>query len=864
MFSHAVDQFKVDRKVVSEMFLHLEELLGEISKDWNRERPIIGEQQGSTSSAQTPDGVSNVSASNTLVDGGKSRELDDEGIKRGKSDAVSGTPSNVRKKITFKRTSPKSDLLSKIECNQCHRFYNSLKALKKHLKLKHGGAEVDKELKEVSHRITCRICQKKQTRDLMNRHIKESHGMTKPHNDSLLRGWFTLDDVLWKPLWLLPNEQDPPEEIMVPLNDDGTFTVYGFNFENKTDKSDEKSRYEKNSRDGSHDRESTNAELSKSKDDVLEENQEDQLDAIVIVQGRDAKELSDKDDQDHSHSVDDHRQAEEKNSSYSYIDANSNLVGESMSQGDLRDVEGTSMKEANEDPDVDNSAPCVGGNVEKEMLKCDLEEDLNVTKNTFQGQGSVIDKSPAVRNLFDTFCSYEEEEVNADLVTIKGSTEVQRQEKDVKVKVQVFNPHVAPGEFWSVEKEQFDSDFEENDTIEYTEKRRRMKEDRKLKRNDQDQEPKLTITNFENNRAVIEEFEKFMKNQKLDTTSTPSKLSTIRKAMSHLFNYPDSLLHFETALDPKFNLQRLLNPLDEDFLELADPTTVDGWFRAGSEESNPIRCRERLKHHAKFREFLIEKLRKAEFGKSAEAYYKKEMVIKNLGQISTNIKTKNLYQRLQKSEDNERIERERAREVLYPRNVHNEIVSVSKWYESDEGKAEEQACLKIYKSAVAKKGISSRDFTRFGQWGKFSVWLADKGRRSTYSFTNLEFKMKRPQWFPEDAVGEDYKKTPDDWDPNIPHEADAPATCWVIEVSGEGLKGGNKANLVLTRKSAEICEKYRDMKGEVFEDGEDDNSPFFVNLKKRPLTEIQRTPGSLLEKFGKVCGVNKATTNTLR
>ena len=83
-------------------------------------------------------------------------------------------------------------------------------------------------------------------------------------------------------------------------------------------------------------------------------------------------------------------------------------------------------------------------------------------------------------------------------------------------------------------------------------------------------------------------------------------------------------------------------------------------------------------------------------------------------------------------------------------------------------------------------------------------------------------------------------------------------------MSGEGLKGENRANFISTRKSAEICEKYRDIKDEVFVDGEDDSSPFFVNLKKRPLTEIQRTPGSLMEKFGKVCGVNKATVNTLR
>ena len=43
-----------------------------------------------------------------------------------------------------------------------------------------------------------------------------------------------------------------------------------------------------------------------------------------------------------------------------------------MSQGDLKDVEVISIKQENEDPDEDNTAPWVGGNVGKEMLKCDL------------------------------------------------------------------------------------------------------------------------------------------------------------------------------------------------------------------------------------------------------------------------------------------------------------------------------------------------------------------------------------------------------------------------------------------------------------------------------------------------------------
>ena len=90
--------------------------------------------------------------------------------------------------------------------------------------------------------------------------------------------------------------------------------------------------------------------------------------------------------------------------------------------------------------------------------------------------------------------------------------------------------------------------------------------------------------------------------------------------------------------------------------------------------------------------------------------------------------------------ETETAERERARQVLFPSNVHNETVAESKLYESEEAKCEEQACLKIYKSATVNKEISAKNLTRFGQWSKFSAWLADKNRRSAYSFTNLEFK----------------------------------------------------------------------------------------------------------------------------
>ena len=88
---------------------------------------------------------------------------------------------------------------------------------------------------------------------------------------------------------------------------------------------------------------------------------------------------------------------------------------------------------------------------------------------------------------------------------------------------------------------------------------------------------KNEIADAEANRSVIQDFENYMIKQKMDNTSTTSKSSTIVKALGHLFEYHDSLLHFETEKDPNFNLQRLLNPLNDDFLEIADPTAIDGW-----------------------------------------------------------------------------------------------------------------------------------------------------------------------------------------------------------------------------------------------------------------------------------------------
>ena len=45
--------------------------------------------------------------------------------------------------------------------------------------------------------------------------------------------------------------------------------------------------------------------------------------------------------------------------------------------------------------------------------------------------------------------------------------------------------------------------------------------------------------------------------------------------------------------------------------------------------------------------------------------------------------------------------------------------------------------------------ISARQFTKYSQWVRFCLLLADHGRSSIYNFTNQQFVSKLPMYFPE-------------------------------------------------------------------------------------------------------------------
>ena len=372
------------------------------------------------------------------------------------------------------------------------------------------------------------------------------------------------------------------------------------------------------------------------------------------------------------------------------------------------------------------------------------------------------------------------------------------------------------------------------------------------------------------NREFISDFEEWLGNKDVETNR---EKSTNRKITGFLFSYHDSLLAFNCDKYEDYHLLKHVTKDAGELIEVCDPTLSKQWIHAmgGADgKEYPIKRKEMLKAHARFRDYIYEKISVLDFGKSVEDLIRKDLVLKNLTEITHQIKKKKVFQQLSRLEENERKKTKIARKIVFPEEEFNENKAVATWLCSKEAEIEEEKHLKIYENVRNGSKPSSRDFNSYAQYARFNLVIIDKNRRGAYNFTNEEFAARAPTWLPggkvnEDDIADEYDMIPDDWNPTKAPEEGMEPSCYAITASGDnmGMKLGQNATIVLTNKVLEILLRYRDLKQAVFGKIKI-TEPFFVNFKGAKLGPIQRTTGSLLDKMSKVVGAEKLTVNSFR
>ena len=162
LFAHQFGNFKEDRKAIVEVELTLKALDEDLKQPWNDERTrhnlYIEEFE--------PSKVTEI------VDASRESEV------LNMETSEPATPVQ-RKKVRFVCLTPKTDLMPLYKCHLCQKIFGWLKVLRKHLKMKHDGAEAPGEMKEKEDKVRCRLCNKRINRDLLTRHLTTVHNVKK-------------------------------------------------------------------------------------------------------------------------------------------------------------------------------------------------------------------------------------------------------------------------------------------------------------------------------------------------------------------------------------------------------------------------------------------------------------------------------------------------------------------------------------------------------------------------------------------------------------------------------------------------------------------------------------------------------------
>ena len=242
----------------------------------------------------------------------------------------------------------------------------------------------------------------------------------------------------------------------------------------------------------------------------------------------------------------------------------------------------------------------------------------------------------------------------------------------------------------SIHDTSYDSDYEEGDSVEFTEDRLKRKTARHTRRNE------IMIDSLldrEGNKKFYSNFQEFMQKRHI---APKDKDNTLDKALAHLFKNEDSLLSYESKKDEEFFLDRLISFKADDYLPLKIPLD---WLKATC-DGYPSKAQERLKAHSYLVKYLQSAVGNFDFGGSTDDLSKKFLIQDGLDRVSKEISEQNLHAKYKKLIDIETDEKRQAKIIANPSEAHNVAQSVLKWNRSKEAKAKEDEFLKVYEDCM--------------------------------------------------------------------------------------------------------------------------------------------------------------------
>ena len=214
----------------------------------------------------------------------------------------------------------------------------------------------------------------------------------------------------------------------------------------------------------------------------------------------------------------------------------------------------------------------------------------------------------------------------------------------------------------------------------------------------------------------------------------------------------------------------------------------------------------------------------------------------------------------------EKRKKENAQEILTPNRRLKEVTAVKKWYSSKTHDLEEKKMQAVWKKAAETSNFGNREFTSYGNWGRFSVQLTSKNRKACTEFRNKDYAARTSLWLPENH-NPDFEGLPAGVDVTHPpaDQPDMEPNCWIIKLPGGGshIKNQEAQVVYLNRKTEDILKKYRVMTLMKFK-SIDPDGPFFINFRGQALGLMTNTKGSLWHKFKIATGLDSSSCNVIR